>query len=255
MQCGCSLATLARRLERGRELLKARLTRRGVALSAAALLVLTSGLVAAAVPRSLVVSTSQAAAVVAASGATASAVPPGAAALTEGVLRTMRIAKLKVGAAVLLVAALITGVGAAIGARAPGTPVTARAAGEDKPEKPTAPPPARVLKGEHWPKHLSWSSDGNVLAATTMDATQVGGMRIEIKSNAVRVWDVRTGKLERTLADDPYPDVDAREQRGAFWAWAAASPDGKTVAAASWGKFDGGSEGGYSFSGTPRPAR
>jgi RNA polymerase sigma factor (sigma-70 family) len=102
--CGWSLATFARRLRRGRELLKARLTRRGVGLPAALLpLVFAEGSASAALPAPLVHSTTAAAAAVAAGGAVPSA---GAAALAQGVLKTMSHSKLRIA----LVALLLGGV-------------------------------------------------------------------------------------------------------------------------------------------------
>jgi RNA polymerase sigma factor (sigma-70 family) len=110
-----SPAAIRGRLERGRERLRARLVRRGVAFPAALLVTaLAEGAGRTAVPPALVVQTVRAAGVSAAGpAATAGVVSATVAALTEGVLKAMLLKKIKVAVAVLLVAALVClGVGA-----------------------------------------------------------------------------------------------------------------------------------------------
>jgi RNA polymerase sigma factor (sigma-70 family) len=107
---GLSLNRLRSRLDYGRQLLHGRLARRGVALPA----VLLGGLMVcgapAAVPALLVVSTGKAAALAAAGRALpAGLVPARVAALTEEVVRTMFLAKLKVLSAALLLLACVGG--------------------------------------------------------------------------------------------------------------------------------------------------
>jgi RNA polymerase sigma factor (sigma-70 family) len=104
-QFGCPPGTLGARLTRGRRLLARRLARSGVALSAGLLAVALSQSSASAFVRAgLVVSTGKAATLFAA-GQAAVPVPVSAkvAALTEGVLKTMLLSKLKAATAVLLV--------------------------------------------------------------------------------------------------------------------------------------------------------
>jgi RNA polymerase sigma-70 factor (ECF subfamily) len=128
-QLGWSLRTLMRRLGQGRELLRRRLSRRGVTLGAALLAAgLSSPAATAAVPELLLNSTGKAAA----GGAAAPAVSAEVAALTEGVLRTMLLNKLKMATAALLLLALL-GVGAGAAVRwqegpAAGQPETATGA-------------------------------------------------------------------------------------------------------------------------------
>jgi RNA polymerase sigma factor (sigma-70 family) len=95
-EVGCSTSTLKRRLERGKERLRLRLSRRGVVLSAAALAALFTEQAGAAVPAVLV----HAAVQMSLDTATGALTP--AAALAEGALKATFATKLKVAAAVLL---------------------------------------------------------------------------------------------------------------------------------------------------------
>ena len=109
---GCPKGTILSRLARGRERLRDRLTRRGLALSAGALTLALSQNAAAAVPAVLVSSTVEAAILFAAGKAAAGLVSATVAALTEGVLHTMFLTKLKFATAALLALAMLrTGVG------------------------------------------------------------------------------------------------------------------------------------------------
>jgi RNA polymerase sigma factor (sigma-70 family) len=101
-QLGCPRGTVAVRLVRARQRLRARLTRRGVALAAA-----PSGALASesAVSAALVKATVRAALGYALRGA-AGALSPSVLTLTEGVLRAMLLSKIKFVAAVLLATAL-----------------------------------------------------------------------------------------------------------------------------------------------------
>lgn len=144
---GWSLSTLKRRLDRGREVLRARLTRRGVTLSAALLHVaLTQDLTAAAVPATLLLTTIKAAALVAAGQTTAGVVPVQVVSLVQGVVKTMLMTKLKLATALVLsAAALGTGAGlyahswgpaeAVASAQVAGAPVAAQNKNDPDPEK------------------------------------------------------------------------------------------------------------------------
>jgi hypothetical protein len=94
----CPAGTVKSRLSRARDLLRARLARRGVALSAGLLAAVLAERAAAAVPRGLVRAAVQTTVLAAAGKA-----PAPAASLADGVLKAMFVTKFKVATAVLLV--------------------------------------------------------------------------------------------------------------------------------------------------------
>jgi RNA polymerase sigma factor (sigma-70 family) len=96
----CPLGTVSSRLSRGREMLRERLARRGVALSAPALAAVLAEGASAAVPAPLAAHTVEVGLLYAAD---AGAVTAPVAALTVGVLKTMFLSRLKIALAGLLI--------------------------------------------------------------------------------------------------------------------------------------------------------
>jgi len=105
--------TVSGRLARARKMLASRLARRGVALSVGALAAaLSQNAASAGMPTSLVGTTVKAASVFAAGQAAAAGVLSAkVAALTEGVLKSMLLTKLKIATAVLAATSLVAGAG------------------------------------------------------------------------------------------------------------------------------------------------
>jgi RNA polymerase sigma factor (sigma-70 family) len=107
-QLGCPKGTVLSRLSRARERLRARLTKRGITLSTAALAALVTGPAASAsVPTVLAQATLQSAAAFAAGGIVAAPLLT----LTQGVIHAMFAAKVKFAATVFLGVTLLAGAG------------------------------------------------------------------------------------------------------------------------------------------------
>jgi RNA polymerase sigma factor (sigma-70 family) len=106
-QLGCPEGTLAARLTRARTMLAKRLARHGPAVSGGALAaVLAPKAALAGVPPAVLASTIRAATAVAAGQAVAGVIPAEVAALTEGILKTMLLSKIKATTFALLMAAV-----------------------------------------------------------------------------------------------------------------------------------------------------
>jgi RNA polymerase sigma factor (sigma-70 family) len=100
--------TVSGRLARGRVLLAGRLARKGVSLSGGGLAILLAENAAAApLPAALIVSTTRAASLVAGGQALGGAVPAPVAALTDAVVHSMAVARLKLAAVLLLTVGII----------------------------------------------------------------------------------------------------------------------------------------------------
>jgi RNA polymerase sigma factor (sigma-70 family) len=112
VELNCPVGTIHSRLAWARQRLRSRLVRRGMTLTAVGLTALLAhGVAPAAVPPLLAGTTLQAAFAYATHSAKAAGVSAGAVALTKGVLRTMFLAKLKLGGAVVLALTLCGGAG------------------------------------------------------------------------------------------------------------------------------------------------
>jgi RNA polymerase sigma factor (sigma-70 family) len=132
---GWGLGTLRGRLERGREMLRTRLTRRGLTLSSALLSTLAMQESAlAALPSALVADTTRAALLAAGGQSTAGAVSTQVVALSEGAVTAMSTSRLSIVAVILLTLGLA---GAGAGLLGPSRPAEQQAA-RQKPAPRTA---------------------------------------------------------------------------------------------------------------------
>ncbi len=212
--------SVAKRLARGLDLLRGRLTRRGLALPSAALAALLAG-EATAVPPALVRATLRAAALAAAGKTLTGAVSAPVLSAVERIMRDLLVSRCK------LLLPLVLGlcaVGAGVAALRGAPPEPSPPAAEQKP--PEKPKPKLDADGDPLPagalarlgslrlRHgspvtsVAWSPDGKLLATGSWD-------------NYARLWDPATGKLAR----------DIQPQQG--WVWNVAfSPDGKLLATA-----------------------
>ncbi len=171
-QLGVPEGTVGSRLARARTMLAKRLTQRGVALSGGALVaVLSQNVASAGVPSSVMSSAIQAATVFGAGGVISAQV----AALTQGVLKTMLLEKLKSVLAILLAVAIagVSAVGAAgfLRQTLASEPSSARAR-SNKGVKPAAPAP----KTDKDRLQGTWR-----LVSTESDGLRIGEGRPELK--------------------------------------------------------------------------
>jgi RNA polymerase sigma factor (sigma-70 family) len=234
-QLGWSLGTFRRRLDRGRELLRARLTRRGVTLPAALWAVgMSQGMASASLPGPLTAATVGAALAFAAGAGKSGAVAARVAGLAEAVLKSMSAVRIKVGVVLLALTVVAAGVGV-LGRQnlvaKPPESKQARGSGPGvmslRPAKPVRQKPARIdLYGDPLPpgalarlgtvrlRHgshvlaVAFPPDGKSLISTGNDAT-------------VRAWDLATA---RELRQQRYTQVGV--------ACATFSPDTRLLAAA-----------------------
>jgi RNA polymerase sigma factor (sigma-70 family) len=213
-QLGLAKSTLKTRLERGRAVLRARLLRRGLGPAGALLAAAWPSAAEAGLPAVLAASTASAALTIAA-GQKGAAVSSPVAALTEGVLSTMRFTMLKTITLVVTVLALAgLGLGWLASMRhvePPADPKTVeKRPTDDKPVADKPRPSSRSLVLQAPPtisvNSVAVSPDGSIIATA---------------SDEVRLYDARTGALLRT--------IDGVGGRGV-----AFSPDGRTVAAAGF---------------------
>lgn len=220
-ELGWSRGTLKRRLERGRDILRDRLTRRGLALSAAGL---TQADLLAAVPATLTATTAKLAALMTAPEAiAATAVSAQAALLAKGMMQSMFLGKVKTASALVLMLGLL-GIGTGVVARQTFTQPAA-------PERRQAEAPAREDAKPKRPdqKNARLDADGVPLpeeALARFGSTRLkhGGMigflhfmpdgktLISQGDDCMRVWDVATGRQIRQLP-------------GESGNWRGASPD------------------------------
>jgi RNA polymerase sigma factor (sigma-70 family) len=238
-QLGWTAGAVKGRLDRGRDLLRRRLTRRGLALAVPLSAAALSQATAAPLPAALVDATARSAALFRAGEAVAGLASEGAAALAEGGLKAMLGTKLKVWAGlVLALGVLAAGAGLAAHQARPagrpdpgpdGGPETAARGAEPPGSGATRParadhygdplPPAtlarlgtvRLRQGGHTVAAVAFAPDGKALLS--------GGYGDEV---AARLWDPSTGRELRTFG--------GRSRHSGYSA--ALAPDGKTLATA-----------------------
>jgi len=171
--------TVKGRLSRARDILRERLTRRGVALSAAALSPLLAENAPAAVPPTLATLTLQAALTLA-SGKTLASTP--AAALAEGVSKAMfRKQLLRVVPIVALLGVLVAGAGLmAYGALA---------ADKKEPAPAALPPLVRSAQSGLWSAPATWEG-GKVPGS---------GVRVQVRSGHTVTYDVKSEQVIRSI--------------------------------------------------------
>jgi WD40 repeat protein len=207
---GYSPATFKRRLQRGRELLRLRLARRGVALSTALLIAgLADGAAEAGGTALLLGPTVRAAVLFAAGqGVAVGNVPSGAAALAQGVLQTLSLTKTKVVMIAVLMLAL-TVAGGALTRQFLVTPETERQTADES--RAADRPDAKEVEQVRLDRHGDPLPTGALarLGTTRMRHTEhINGLLVapdgkHVASggmdNTVRLWDLATGKLVRSL--------------------------------------------------------
>jgi RNA polymerase sigma factor (sigma-70 family) len=220
-QLGWPVGTVKGRLARARELLRTRLVRRGLTLSAEAFaIVLAEDAAAATVPAALAASTVQAALLSATGKAISGAVSVKVAALADGAASALSLAKVKIGLVLLLIAGSVTAGLAAWAQQVPSEePPAARLVAEpslpaqaaDQPNSPKNKEQARIDRyGDPLPagavarlgtvrfRHpffvtgLAFTPDGKTLASACADGT-------------ARLWDPVTGRETKCFRREPNP--------------------------------------------------
>jgi RNA polymerase sigma factor (sigma-70 family) len=224
------LSTVISRLEKGRELLRDRLARRGVPVSLAlAGMTLLTETARAAVPPTLARATSQVALQVIAGDAITNLVSANVSSLIKGGMRTMFVINLKVVTAALLVASLFVSAALISGWNAQAESAFAvQPAAQNKDKPPSDPPVQAKEKGLPAPKtvstdasvdHIAWSHNSKSFAVQVRSWIDVDG-KPTITGHMLQVRDAQSGDIQKTLVDTAEP------LSGAAWA-----PDGKSVAA------------------------
>jgi RNA polymerase sigma factor (sigma-70 family) len=191
-QLGWPEGTLSVRLHRAREILRGRLTRRGLALSAGVVAAaLARGAAPAAVPIHL------------AAAAVAGPAPAPVAALAEGVLRVMWWNKVKLPAALFAVLLLAAGLGRAVLPAPAAPPEPAQKAPPPAPEPRKEQAAAKTFRLDKDVGIVIWSPDGKLMAsyARRSEPRKGDGNGGVDWFGTVKVWDAATGKEIASLGE------------------------------------------------------
>jgi RNA polymerase sigma factor (sigma-70 family) len=181
-ELGCPAGSMWWRLDRARELLRTRLMRRGVTLTAAALTALLAEQTQAAVSAGLLAATLHSAALFATGQAALTTAQAQAFTLAEGVTRTMFLNKfMRTAAAILLLLVLA---GAGVGAAAFGL-----LGDQDDAAKNALPPVIRSAQSGAWSAAATWEG-GKVPGA---------GARVMVRDGHRVVYDVKSDQVIRSL--------------------------------------------------------
>lgn len=183
-QLGCTQGAVKGKLERARDLLRGRLTQRGLALSTTALVMaLTENVGSAAVPATLIETTARAAVLFTTHSTITAGVSASAAVLAEGALQTMWITKTRFALAMLLTVGLLgTGFG-----------WFSLQALADKPADDAKPQAAPVLirsaQSGPWSVPATWEG-GKVPPA---------GAKVQVREGHTVVYDLKSDQAIRSL--------------------------------------------------------
>jgi RNA polymerase sigma factor (sigma-70 family) len=188
-QLGLPEGSVASRLARARVMLAKRLARRGIAFSGGSVVaVLSAGPASASAPPALVASTIKAVTLVAALQAAAPGVVSAkVAALTDGVMNAMLIAKVRSAVALALAACMLAAGVTALAFGRPDEPNVESRVGGAKPSGPLEAVAVSRFEGH---------TDGVMVVAFSPDGRRAlsGGVCYGDRDPTVRLWDVATGK-------------------------------------------------------------
>jgi RNA polymerase sigma factor (sigma-70 family) len=213
----CPEGSLSSRLARGRAMLARRLTRRGVAVSAGAIVAaLEQQAASAGVPSGLLACTVKSSVSLAAGEVAVSALPPKAATLMEAIMKVMLQSKLKVGAFWLLLGLFAFGTGLVLLPRviAQTQPDQGKGDTTQSPSKSGKEPEAQPedqLKKDAAALQGKWSVEFMIVEGHVVPADIIKAVIVEFKGDKVTLKPdigadaTQPGKIKFNLYDNPNP--------------------------------------------------